>query len=80
MAKPWQPQEHGALVGWRSEDLGSRIVLRVESVSTPPPHGAEDVRTFLYMLSKQQALQLATELYRLADARPPAPRKRGWFR
>ena len=75
-----QGQDHGALVGWRSQDLGDRIVLRMESVTTPPPHRDEDVRTFLYMVGKQQALQLATELFRLADAEPPRPRRRTFFR
>lgn len=71
--------DHGALVGWRTEDLGDRMVLKLESVTTPPPHHAGDVRDFLYLLTKQQAVQLATELFRLSGATPPAGR-RGWFR
>lgn len=71
--------DHGALVGWRSEDLGTRLVLKLESVTTPPPHGPDDVRTFLYLLDKQQAIQLATDLFRMAEAAPPRRRPR-WFR
>ena len=70
--------DHGALVGWRTDDLGDRLVLKLESVTTPPPHGPEDVHLFLYLMSKQQAVQLATELFRVAEATPPKPRRR-WF-
>lgn len=70
--------DHGALVGWRTEDLGDRLMLKLESVTTPPPHRGEDVHDFHYLLNKQQAVQLATELFRVAEATPPKPRRR-WF-
>lgn len=69
---------HGALVGWSAERLGSRMALKIQSVQTPPPHGPEDIRSFLYVLDKNQAVQLGNYLFEVAGQTPPR-RKRGWL-
>ena len=70
--------DHGALVGWRTRDHGERLALKLESVTRPPPYADDNVHGFLYLLTRQQALQLATELFRAAEASPPRARRR-WF-
>ena len=70
---------YGALVGWTSEDLGERLVLRMQSVAKPPPHSAEDVRSFHFLMDKQQAVQLGNYLFRVTGETAPQKPKRSWF-
>jgi biofilm regulator BssS len=54
----------GALVGWSSQDLGDRILLRLENVTSPPPHERDDVHCATLLLNKQQAVLLGEYLYK----------------
>ncbi len=69
----------GALVGWTSQDLGSRVALKIECVTKAPPHVPEDIHAHLMMMDKVQALQLGHYLCTLAGQAAPVPAKRNWI-
>lgn len=71
--------EHGALVGWTAQRLGDRLVLRLQSVTRPPPHDAKDISVRHIMMDRQQALQLGHFLFEMFDESKPEKRL-GWFR
>ena len=71
--------EHGALVGWTAQRLGERLVLRMQSVTTPPPREARDIAVRHLMMDRQQALQLGHFLFEMFDESKP-PKRLGWFR
>lgn len=54
---------YGALVGWKSHDFHDRIILRLQIVRKPPPHGVGDVEQTVYVLDKNQAVQIGNYLY-----------------
>ncbi|MFN2099691.1 hypothetical protein [Altererythrobacter sp. MF3-039] len=68
--------DHGALVGWTGQDLGQRVVLTMQSVTKPPPHGADDVHDFLFMMDRKQAVQLGYYLFQLTGEAAPTRHKR----
>lgn len=70
--------EHGGLVGWTAQHLGERLVLRLQSVSMPPPHDAGDIAVRHLMIDRQQALQLGHFLFEMFDESKPAKRP-GWL-
>jgi len=76
---PPDDDSYGALVGWTSEDLGPRMVLRLQSVTKPPPHEDEDIHASHYLMDKQQAVQLATFLFRVTGRTAPRKTKRSWL-
>lgn len=69
--------DYGALVGWTSSRNGDRLMLRLQSVTRPPPHGADDVHAHSYMLDRNQAAQLANYLFEISELTPPDTRGRG---
>ena len=69
--------DHGALVGWTGQDLGSRVALTMQSVTKPPPHSRKDVHDFHFLLDHQQAVQLGYYLFQITGETPPPKRKRG---
>jgi hypothetical protein len=69
----------GALVGWTSQNMGGRLMLRLQSVTKPAPHSADDVHSFHFMMDKKQAVQLGSYLFELAGETPPRRKKRGWI-
>lgn len=68
----------GALVGWRHQDLGDRLMLMLETRQKPDE--PDDFDTTRVLLTKQQAAVLANYLFEASGQSPPATRKRGWFR
>jgi len=68
--------DHGALVGWTGQNLGSRIALNMQSVTKPPPHSRDDVHDFHFILDRQQAIQLGYFLFQITGETPPSKRKR----
>lgn len=74
-----EKSDYGALVGWSSTPFGDRIALHVQSVTTPPPHKLEDVQTKIYLMDRNQAVQLANYLFQLGDTAPPEKKGRGFF-
>ena len=65
---------YGALVGWKSEDLHDRIILRMQFVHKPPPHTREDVHQSVLVLDKNQAVLLGNYLFELTGQTRPKPR------
>jgi biofilm regulator BssS len=68
----------GVLVGWTTQDMGTRLVLRLQSVTKPPPHTPEDVTASVFLLSKNQAVQLGNNLFQASGETAPA-RKKSWL-
>jgi hypothetical protein len=66
----------GALVGWTAERHGNRVVLKVQTVNTPPPHHSHDVQETFLMLDENQAVQLGNMLFQITGNTSPASTKR----
>lgn len=62
---------HGALVGWSHQDLGDKLMLRIESVRSPAANEERDVDIFRLLLTKQQAGVLGTYLFELSGQTAP---------
>lgn len=71
--------QYGALVGWKADDLHDRIILRMESVKKPPPHSPEDVIQSVFVLDKNQVVQLGYYLFKVSGQSLPT-HKRSWLR
>ena len=69
----------GVLVGWTSQDLGRRMVLKLQTVTTPPPHKDEDVHTFTFVVDKNVAVQLGNYLFQATGQTSPRKAKRSWL-
>lgn len=67
-------ESYGALVGWKSDDLHDKLVLRMQIVHKPPPHTREDVQHSVLVLDKNQAVQLGTYLFQVTGQTMPRPR------
>ena len=74
------PPDFGALVGWEHENLGDRVMLRLQSTRKPGLDANSPIDEFRYFMTKNQAVVLANYLYSISDRLPQAKRKRGWFR
>ena len=72
--------DFGALVGWDHENLGERVMLRLQSTTTPGLGAGKQLDEFRYFMTKNQAVVLANYLYSISDRLPQAKRKKGWFR
>ena len=73
-----RPDNQGALVGWKAQDLHDRVVLRMQFVRTPPPHSRDDVHDAVFVLEKNQAVQLGNYLFEVSGQTRPA-RRGSWF-
>lgn len=69
--------DYGALVGWTTLEQGDKFTLRLQSVRKPPPHEEGDVHSHYFLMDRQQAAQLANNLFEIARQSPPDPRSRG---
>ena len=74
------PADFGALVGWDYQDLGDRVMVRLQSTQTPGLKADKPLDEFRYFMTKNQAVVLANYLYSISERLPQAKRKRGWFR
>lgn len=71
---------YGVLVGWSTQDLGSRLILRVQTVNKPPPHRADDISSHFYLMTKNQAVQLGNNLFQASgQTSPGTKKKRSWL-
>lgn len=70
--------DHAALVGWTAQRLGDRLILRMQSVTKPPPHASADVHTTHLLMDRQQAIQMANFMFEMFDETKP-PRRSGWL-
>lgn len=67
-------------MGWTHQDLGDRIVVRLQSKcrSSDEPDAAAD--EFHYVMTKSQAAVLANYLFGLSGRLPQHKRRFRWFR
>lgn len=65
----------GALVGWESTTLGKRRILRLQYVTTPPPHKPQDIHRVNFALDEHQATQLGQFLFQIAGQTSPLRKK-----
>lgn len=70
-------EDYGALVGWKSTAAGERIALHMQSVTKPPPHTKDDVQTQIYLMDRNQAMQLANYLFEMGNTSSPGKSDRG---
>ncbi|NNC51824.1 MAG: hypothetical protein HKO08_02135 [Erythrobacter sp.] len=75
---PGEGRSYGALVGWKTDDLHDRIILRMQTVTTPPPHSREDITQSVIVIDKNQAVQLGNHLFEVSGQTKPVPR-RSWL-
>lgn len=71
-------EDHGALVGWSAQNLGNKLVLRIQSISQAPASEKGEVHSFLYVLDRNQAVQLGNYLFEITGQTAPR-RKRNWL-
>lgn len=73
-------EDFGALVGWSHQDLGDRLMVRLQSSRTPVQGPEAPLDEFRYFMTKNQAVVLANYLYGLSGRLPSAKRRRWrWF-
>lgn len=66
----------GALVGWKAHDLGSRIVLTIQTMHRGEDE-ANDLRERAVLVDRNQAVLLANFLYELTGQ--SKPQRRTWM-
>ena len=71
---------HGILVGWTHRDLGERILLCVETVSTLDAAQEHTPDVLRVLLTRSQAAVLGNFLATVSGKTPPQPRDRGLLR
>ena len=74
-----EEDRYGVLVGWTIQDLGARLILRLETVTKPPPHTAQDITSRTLLLSKNQAVQLGNNLFQATGETAPERKKKRWL-
>lgn len=70
--------DYGALVGWSHQDLGDRVMVRLQSTRSSEKGSDETLDEFRYFMTKNQAVVLANYLYGISGRLPQA-KKRRWF-
>lgn len=71
-----EEDRHGVLVGWTSQNLGSNIMLDLQTFERESWNaGKEPDHTFLFM-TRSQAAVLAQHLLKVSGSLPPTRRKR----
>lgn len=73
-------ESHGAVVGWIHQDLGDRILLRLESIRSTAALDAKDPDISRVLMSKQQAFVLGSYLVGASGQSAIDPNDRSWFR
>ena len=68
-----EPIETGALVGWKMNDLGKRMVLHMQTMHRTETEDNE-VRERAIMLDRNQAVLLANYLYEMTGQSKPQRR------
>jgi hypothetical protein len=71
---------HGALVGWAHQDLGSKLLLRIETVSSRQAAEDHAPDTLRVLLTKQQAALLGSYLFDLSGETAPRAGERGMLK
>lgn len=69
----------GALVGWTHQDLGDKVLLRMQSKHAADAEQSDPVDEFHYIMTKNQAAVLANYLFTISGRLPQAKRRFRWF-
>jgi hypothetical protein len=64
----------GALVGWKANSLGSRIVLNMQTMHQSDGDGDKEMRERAILLERNQAVLLANYLYEITGQSKPRRR------
>ena len=64
----------GALVGWKANNLGSRIVLNMQTMHQSDGDGDKEMRERAILLERNQAVLLANYLYEITGQSKPRRR------
>ena len=70
----------GALVGWTHQDLGERLMLRIESLHSIDREGHKQPDTTRLLMTRQQAALLGSYLVELSGHALPEPGERSLLR
>lgn len=70
---------YGVLVGWRHEEVGGRLILKIESVRSLEQSERHDIDTQHLVMSHNQAAVMANYLFHISRQSPPLMPKRGWL-
>jgi hypothetical protein len=73
-------QTYGALVGWTHQELGDRVLLRIQSIRSAAQADQEGPDLFRFLLTKQQAAVLGNYLTQISGQTAADPRERTWLR
>lgn len=69
----------GVVVGWTSDDLDTKIMLKIQSVRSAQSSADQDVQSFHYFLTKNQAAVLGNYLVQVSGLLPPQRHRRTWL-
>ena len=71
---------YGALVGWTHQDLGDRVVVRMQSKQRFNAEDGDDLDEYHYVMTKNQAAVLANYLFSISGRLPQQKSRLRWFR
>ncbi|CAH0356472.1 MAG: hypothetical protein V4533_03225 [Pseudomonadota bacterium] len=74
-----KPDLYGALVGWSSQDLGDKLLVKLQVMETAQDKASNHPRSYFLLLTSNQATILGTYLFQKSGA-TPRTRKSSWFR
>ena len=78
-AAPEDSENFGVLVGWTSDGLDENIVLKLQSVRSAQSGTDQNVQSFHYFLTRNQAAVLGNYLSRVSGLLPPQRHRRTWL-
>lgn len=71
---------YGALVGWTHQDLGERVVVRMQSKQRCNAEEGDAIDEYHYVMTKNQAAVLANYLFSISGRLPHQKSRLRWFR
>lgn len=71
-------EDFGILLGWQADPAGERFALTLQS-TRKVVEAREDVREFRYFMSREQAVQLGTYLFRITGETAPNRKRAGFL-
>ena len=71
---------YGALVGWTHQDLGERLVVRMQSKQRFSGDDSDEIDEYHYVMTKNQAAVLANYLFSISGRLPQQKSRLRWFR
>ena len=69
---------YGALAGWSCQDLGDKLILKMQALEPAESGAGKEARSFFLLLTKNQANIFANYMFEVSGHRP-ARRKASFF-